>query len=145
GEEFSLAAVETRPNIDVLWVADIHADTTLATIRAFEPDVGIALAAPILQATLFSIPKLGTLNLHKGRVPEYRGMPPAFWELWNGERDVGCTIHTVEAALDTGPVISQSSIPVLRFSTLKGLQYTLDELGVRLMTDAVNAVLTGTA
>ena len=34
---------------------------------------------PRVRRPLFSIPVHGTLNLHKGKVPEYRGMPPAFY------------------------------------------------------------------
>jgi len=141
--DYSLAAIERR--VQVVYSANLVDRSTLESIGQFKPDIGVSLAAPILPQAVFALPRLGTLNLHKGRVPDYRGMPPAFWELWHGENEVGCTIHTVEAGLDTGPVISQSSIPVQRFSTLKGLQYTLDELGVRLMTNAVTAVLAGTA
>ena len=145
GYEFTLPALESRANVQLLRVPNIHASDTLETIRAFEPDLGLSLAAPILRAQLFSIPKLGTLNLHKGKVPDYRGMPPAFWELWNDEQFVGCTVHWVEAKLDTGCVVTENTIKRQEYSTLRSLQLRLDEVGVELMTKAVSDVLNGIA
>ena len=124
---------------------DVHGEETRAQMQEFAPDLGISLAAPILKPSVFSIPRLGMLNLHKGKVPEYRGMPPAFWELWHDESEVGCTVHQVEAGLDTGAVVLESTIPVRLHSTLRGLQYTLDEVGVELMTEAAQSVLEGRA
>jgi methionyl-tRNA formyltransferase/peptidoglycan/xylan/chitin deacetylase (PgdA/CDA1 family) len=143
GAAYSLETIVRSARL--LYTDDIHGEAAVAQIHAFAPDLGVSLAAPILKPAVFAIPRLGTVNLHKGKVPEYRGMPPAFWELWRGEKEVGCTVHKVEAGLDTGAVILEASIPVRPHSTLRGLQYTLDELGVRLMTRAVKAVLDGSA
>lgn len=145
GRELGQAALARRPNVTLKQVPDLHADTTLEQVRAFAPTLGLSLAAPILRAPLFTLPTLGTLNLHKGKVPEYRGMPPAFWELAHGEASVGCTIHQVEAALDTGAVVLSTSVPCPPHATVRGMQLCLDELGVTLMRDAVQAVLHGTA
>ena len=132
-----------RPEVTVAQVADIHAPATIARVRTFEPGLGLSLAAPILQRSLFGIPRLGTVNLHKGRVPDYRGMPPAFWELWNDAPDVGCTVHRVDDRLDTGDIVRCGSVMRERFSTLRGLQLQLDELGVALMRDAVIDIVAG--
>ena len=85
GDECTLQALSETAVLRIVPV-DLHAAETRALLQAFAPDLGLSLAAPILPRALFSVPRLGTLNLHKGRVPEYRGMPPAFWELWNGQK-----------------------------------------------------------
>ncbi len=144
GGEYTTAALRTRPNVRILEVPDIHASEVLEEIRAFEPDLGLALAAPILRPDLFAIPKLGTVNLHKGKVPEYRGMPPAFWEMWNEEESVGCTVHWVEQKLDTGPIAATTSIECERYATVRGLQLRLDEVGIDLMRDVVVEIARGT-
>ena len=145
GEEFSLAALRRNPRVRLLEVPDLHAPDALKVIRDFSPDLGIALAAPILRRPLFSIPLQGTLNLHKGRVPEYRGMPPAFWEFWNDEPQVGCTVHWVDDKLDTGAVAAQTLVSRNRFSTVRGMQLVLDEVGIELMARAALEVLSGQA
>ena len=141
GAEFGTAALRSRPNFTFLKVGDIHAESTLEAVRQFAPDLGLSLAAPILRAELFDLPRKGTLNLHKGRVPDYRGMPPAFWELWNGEDSVGCTVHWVAEKLDAGDVAGETVVRRAPFSTLRGLQLKLDETGVDLMREAVQQVV----
>lgn len=138
----ALAAIR---RMKFLTVADIHAESTLASVREFAPDLGLSIAAPILRQALFAIPRLGTLNLHKGKVPEYRGMPPAFWEFWHGDTQVGCTVHEVDAKLDAGRVVAESTVARERFSTVKGMQLVLDRVGIELMRDAVCALLAGDA
>ena len=145
GAEFAGAAFESLPNVKVARVADIHAPEAIALVRDFDPQLGLALAAPILRRPLFALPTLGTLNLHKGRLPDYRGMPPAFWELWNGETSVGCTVHWVDEKLDTGAVVARDVVQCEPFSTLKGLQLQLEQVGNDLVRSAVTQVLDGTA
>lgn len=145
GNAFTLGSLRARPNVQLLEVNDIHSNTTIEAVRNFEPDLGLSLAAPILRPSIFSIPRLGTLNLHKGRVPDYRGMPPAFWELWNDEATVGCTVHWVAEKLDTGDVVRESTVRREKHSTVKGMQLQLDEIGVELMRDAVLDALAGNA
>ena len=145
GGEHCIAALKARPNVQVLQVADLHAQQTLEAVERFAPDLGLSLAAPILRAPLFRIPSLGTLNLHKGKVPDYRGMPPAFWELWNDEESVGCTVHWVDDKLDTGDIAAQAVIEREKYSTLRGLQLRLDEVGIDLMKHTVRRVLDGDA
>jgi peptidoglycan/xylan/chitin deacetylase (PgdA/CDA1 family) len=134
-----------RPAMTVIEVDDMSAASSLRQVEAFKPDLGLSLAAPILKRTLFALPRLGTINLHKGSVPQYRGMPPAFWELWNEESSVGCTVHWVDDRLDTGEIVKQDTIARDRYSTLRGLQLQLDELGIRLVADAVQEILAGHA
>lgn len=143
GNEFSLRRFKARPNVRVIQVTDMHAEPVLRTVREFAPRLGLSLAAPILRRGLFSIPTLGTLNLHKGKVPDFRGMPPAFWELWTDQTCVGCTVHWVDDNLDTGAIAEQATIKRDKYSSLRGLQLRLDQVGVQLMRDAVQAVLSG--
>jgi len=145
GSAYTLKRLLARRNVQYLPTRDIHNEETLERVRRFAPDLGLALAAPILKQALFALPRLGTLNLHKGRVPDYRGMPPAFWELWNDEAEVGCTVHRVTAALDKGDVVAQANVSRQRYSTVRGLQLTLDELGIELTCTGVAAVLSGMA
>jgi peptidoglycan/xylan/chitin deacetylase (PgdA/CDA1 family)/folate-dependent phosphoribosylglycinamide formyltransferase PurN len=145
GFEYSYEQLLTKPNVKCFKTADLHAPQALQQVRTFAPDLGLALAAPVLKPALFEIPRLGTLNLHKGRVPHYRGMPPAFWELWNDEASIGCTVHRVSAGLDQGDVVEETSIPRQRYSTVKGLQLTLDEVGIELTCRAAQRVLAGDA
>jgi peptidoglycan/xylan/chitin deacetylase (PgdA/CDA1 family)/folate-dependent phosphoribosylglycinamide formyltransferase PurN len=143
GLEYAMENFANLPNVRRLTYRNIHSKEAVREVKQFRADLGLSLAAPILRKSLFDAPTLGTLNLHKGKVPEYKGMPPAFWEMWNGESSIGCTVHWVAARLDAGAVALSSAIPCEEYSTVKGLQLRLDELGNELMREAVNRISQG--
>ena len=145
GHEFTVEALLARPNLRLLRVEDLNGPQAVSAVREFRPDLGLSLAAPILRRALFSIPAHGTLNLHKGKLPEFRGMPPAFWELWQGETHIGCSVHFVDDKLDTGDIVTESSLERACYSTPRGLQLRLDDVGNELLRRSVHAVLIGTA
>lgn len=128
------------PNVSLFSAGNVNSDDTANRLRQDAPDIGISLAAPILKNGVFDIPRLGTINLHKGKLPDFRGMPPAFWEFFTGATEVGCTIHKVDAGLDTGAILLQRTVPFSKFSTVKGMQLILDEIGVDMMVEAVAKV-----
>ena len=145
GGEYELSALGARANVRICRVADVHADESLRLVRDFAPELGLSLAAPILRSTLFTLPRQGTINLHKGRLPEFRGMPPAFWELWTNQAAVGCSVHWVNEKLDAGALLGQVELARKPWSTLRGMQLGLDEIGVELVCQVVEQVLQGSA
>src|SRR5262252_7871511 len=58
-----------RSNVSLVEVEDINALATGERVREFGADLGLSLAAPILRSAVFGVPRRGTLNLHKGRLP----------------------------------------------------------------------------
>lgn len=52
------------------------------------------------------------LNLHLGKLPEYRGMRPINWALRNGESVAGVTLHEVDPGIDTGPIVAQTTFSI---------------------------------
>ncbi len=145
GGEYELDSLLQRGNVRVVRVNDIHAESSLALMRDFGPDLALSLAAPILKSALFMIPRLGTINLHKGKLPEFRGMPPAFWELWSKQTSVECSVHRVNVKLDAGELLAESTVPCERFSTPRGLQVRLDEIGSELICHVAAQILSGQA
>ncbi len=130
--------------------SDLHDPACLATLRTFEPDLGVVAGTYILKEAVFSIPRLGSINLHSGKAPEYRGAAPAFWELYNGEREVGITIHRVATALDAGNILLQETFPLDPAPADDPLAYleryrreVLRPNGVRLLSQAVARIANG--
>jgi folate-dependent phosphoribosylglycinamide formyltransferase PurN len=95
-------------------VPDMHAPEVLSRVRAAAPDLGVIYGAPILRPELFEIPVLGTLGIHHGRVPQYRGKKTTFWEIHNGERSAGVTIQRVNRGIDTGETVRQGEVAIGR-------------------------------
>ena len=136
---------EPRVNVAVeeFSALDIHDAETLARVRAWKPDLGVSLGAPILKPVLFSIPRLGTLNVHLGKVPEYRGAPPGFWELWHGASEVGATIHWMDEGLDTGAVLEAATAPMYPHDTRADVEARAAELAQSLLAKALQRISGG--
>ena len=72
---------------------DLHTAESIALLKSLAPDIGVVFAAYRLRPEVFTIPRLGCLNLHLGRAPEFPGSSPAFYELLEGVPEVGITVH----------------------------------------------------
>lgn len=81
-------------------------------------DVALSLDNALISEATFSAPDHGTINVHHGAVPRYRGGPPVFWELADGLPTVGFTIHRIDAGIDTGPVVARGDVVIERRRTL---------------------------
>lgn len=53
------------------------------------------------------------LNIHPSLLPKYPGLDTHERALAAGDREAGCTVHEVTAALDGGPILGQARVPVL--------------------------------
>lgn len=125
--------------VPIEWVdaQNIHAPEVLERVAAWGPDLGVSLGAPLLRRALFGIPQRGTLNLHLGAVPEFRGAPPAFWELHFGAAEIGATVHWVDDGLDTGRVIAEGRAPIYEADGLADVERRAQELGKLVLADAL--------
>ena len=53
------------------------------------------------------------LNIHPSLLPAFPGLHPQWQALAAGVSESGCTVHFVDAGVDSGPVILQRRVPVL--------------------------------
>ncbi|WP_232536341.1 formyl transferase [Lacipirellula parvula] len=87
-------------------IRQINSRPFAAELRRLNPDVLLVTAAPILKPEIFEIPRLATLNVHRGIAPAYRGERTLFWALANNDVDnVGVTLHRIDRGIDTGAVL----------------------------------------
>jgi methionyl-tRNA formyltransferase len=140
------------PSAVHLHYPDLHAPDCLAHLHSLRPDLGIVFACYRLRRSLYSIPRLGTLNLHLGKAPEFRGSSPGFYELLAGVPEVGLTVHRVDDGLDSGPILLQRTLPLDPVPTGDPLRYlaslqrdVLVPAGAALMADAVKLQAGGRA
>jgi len=103
---------ETAPaGVDVLLARDKWSIEPL--LRALRPDLVLCWGFPwrIPQAAL-DVPRLGSVNCHPARLPRHRGPIPLAWAIRDGDGQFGITWHRMDAELDTGPMLAQTSIPI---------------------------------
>ena len=128
-------------DVPVTRVSTLNGDAARAALRRLDADVAISLDNSLIAEATFSLPRHGTINVHHGAVPDYRGGPPVFWELADGRQRVGFTVHRVDAGIDTGPVLADGEVPIEPRPTLAGtLAATVPPLHEASL-DALEAVL----
>lgn len=117
-------------------VPDLHAEVVLERVRTLDPDLGLIYGSPILKPRLFQIPRLGTVGIHHGKMPQYRGKKTTFWSMYNGEETAGVTIQLVNAGIDTGQIIQRGEVLIARKSMTQ-VKRELEELGFNLYVQAI--------
>ena len=91
----------------VVRVPHINHPDVLALAERLKPDVIAVFGSSLIRGPLLDQGRLGIFNLHGGLSPRYRGADCTFWALHNGEPDqVGCTLHRIDAGIDTGTLIA---------------------------------------
>jgi methionyl-tRNA formyltransferase len=103
--------------LPILQPPRVNAPETLASVRALEADVHLSIAynqifGPEIRATAPWF-----LNVHAGKLPQYRGRNVINWALINGEREIGLTVHVVDGGIDTGDILLQRTLPIAWTST----------------------------
>jgi hypothetical protein len=142
--EWALRQEMGRLNGRIHFVPDIHDEVVLARVRALAPDLGLIYGSPILKPALFEIPAYGTLGIHHGQVPQYRGKKTTFWAMYHGEPVAGVTIQKVTAGLDTGQIVRSGEVPIGRRS-YDAVWRDVLTLGLDLYIEAILQVRDGTA
>jgi len=72
-----------------------------------EPDLIAVFGTSLIRGELLHKGRLGMVNLHGGLSPDYRGADCTFWALYNAEPEkIGCTLHYIDAGIDTGRLIA---------------------------------------
>jgi methionyl-tRNA formyltransferase len=119
-EPASIAGMCARQRIPVRVVEDINDERFIESAGGI--DLIVSVSAPqLFREALLAAPRLGCINIHNGRLPDYRGMLPNFWQMLNDEPHSTTTVHTMARKLDAGDVLWEERTPILPHMTLDGL------------------------
>lgn len=81
----------------------------------------------------------GVLNLHPGKLPEYRGCSAVEWAIINDDQ-IFNTVHYMEEDYDTGPIISTEPYQFESNSTYVDIRSEVFLKGINLLLDTVKKI-----
>jgi methionyl-tRNA formyltransferase len=123
---------------------DVNAAPFVERIRSLAPElVLVAGCSQILRAPIRSAACLGVVNFHPSLLPRYRGKEPLFWTILRGETTTGCTAHHVTDAVDAGPILLQTEVPISPRATSASLARVVDDAGAALIPELLAMARTG--
>ena len=112
----------------------------IESLKELNADLFVIVAFKILPRSVFTIPKLGSFNLHGSLLPKYRGAAPIHWAIINGDKKTGVTTFFLDDKVDTGNIIAQLEMPIADEDNLGTIHDKMSLLGADLVIKTVNKI-----
>lgn len=124
--------------IDIIETNDPYSNDFLSEVQKYNLDILILINGfGIIKKGLLNITPGGILSYHHGNMRKYRGMPPAFWELYNNEKEIGVTVQKLDEGLDCGIPITEKTFQIQKDDTLQSLRKRIYIESVDMMKTAL--------
>jgi methionyl-tRNA formyltransferase len=94
-----------RLGIPVHRVQSVNSDAARSAMREARADLGLSLGNSYIAESVFTIPRLGMVNVHHEILPDFQGAHSVIWQLHEGSREMGYTVHQIDKGIDTGKVL----------------------------------------
>ncbi len=117
-------------------------ETFLEELKQLKADVQIVVAFRMMPKAVYSMPPLGTFNLHTSLLPAYRGAAPINWAIINGEKQTGITTFLLNENIDCGEILLQQVIEIGEMD-FEHLYYDMAEKGKKLIEDTLHLLAEG--
>lgn len=129
--------------LHVLQPKNLKAPTFQEELKALEADLQVVVAFRMLPEAVWSMPPMGTMNIHGSLLPKYRGAAPIHWAVINGEKETGVSSFLLKHEIDTGDILFQAKTPIGENETTGEVYDRLMKLGARLALKSVQTIETG--
>lgn len=113
-------------------------------LRSLRADLFVVIAFRMLPEVVWTMPRLGTFNLHASLLPRYRGAAPINWAVINGDTETGVTTFFLKHEIDTGDIIAQERIEILPTDNVGDVHDRLMVLGAEITLKTIDDIIAGT-
>ena len=112
-------------------------------LRKLKADIQVVVAFRMLPELVWTMPPLGTINLHASLLPQYRGAAPINWAIINGEKESGVSTFFLKQEIDTGDILFSERVKIENEDTAGDLHDKLMNIGAGLLVKTVKAIEAG--
>jgi methionyl-tRNA formyltransferase len=131
-----------RLNLPVIQPKSLKEEWVHDQLTAWAPDlIVVAAFGQILRDNILNLPPYKCLNVHASLLPRWRGAAPIPAAILAGDKHTGATIMVMDPGVDTGPILSQSTIAITPEDTSKTLQPKISRLGAELLLETLPGYL----
>ena len=116
----------------------------LEELKSLNAGLQVVVAFRMLPEVVWSMPRLGTINLHGSLLPQYRGAAPINWAVINGEKVTGVTTFKLKQEIDTGNLLLQESFQIGDDESAGEVHDKMKDIGAQLLVKTVKGLAEGT-
>jgi methionyl-tRNA formyltransferase len=116
----------------------------IQSLKELHADIFVVVAFRMLPEEVWSIPSLGTFNLHASLLPQYRGAAPINHAIINGETMTGVTTFLIDREIDTGSILLKAGTEILPEDNAGTLHDRLMARGAELVVETAKGLINGT-
>lgn len=118
-----------KHNLPVLQPKNMKSPEFQEELRSFQADIQVVVAFRMMPEAVWSMPPLGTINVHASLLPQYRGAAPINWAIINGEKETGVTTFRLQQEIDTGDILLSAKTEIEETDTFQTLYEKLKKSG----------------
>lgn len=146
GRKLGMSPVKTfalEHKLTVLQPENLKDPSFIGQLKQLNATLYIVVAFRMLPEVIWSIPPLGTFNLHASLLPQYRGAAPINRTIMNGEKTGGLTTFFLQERMDTGNIIFREETKISSSETAGEYHDRLKLMGASLLVKTVEAIKGG--
>jgi methionyl-tRNA formyltransferase len=115
-------------------------------IKALKIDLNIVAGFPyIFNERLICSAKYGTINLHAGPIPSYRGGSPLNWQIINGEKFIRISIIKMTKKIDQGELLAKGNFKLHNNDNITTVKKKTNYLFCKIINKAINNLISNKA
>ena len=104
----------------------------LEKISVIKPKLIILAGCRILKGEILKSTKLGIINAHPGKIPDFRGSDVVLWAI-NKNKDVFVTVHLINHLIDSGVILESKKVNYKRYTTYNELRFVINKISAELL------------
>ncbi len=129
--------------LKLLQPINLKAQEFVEELKSLNATLFVVIAFRMLPKSVWSMPELGTFNLHASLLPKYRGAAPINWAVINGDTETGVTTFFLKQEIDTGDILRQERIEIMPTDNVGDVHDRLMVLGADVTLDTIEHIVIG--
>ena len=114
----------------------------ISKIKKKKYDILIVAGWPLIfPQSLIKASKFGTINMHAGKLPNYRGGSPLNWQIIEGKKNIFISIIKMTKKIDTGPVYDSKKILLNSKENIKDLHDKVNKIYPHMVENTIQKIL----
>ena len=141
GKTYSTSKVAKKNSIKIIQTDSLEHQWFLDELKKLSLDTIISISSTLkFGDALLSLPTLGCINVHPGKLPKYRGVSPGFWTLLNQEKECAVTVHIMNEKYDDGDILQQDIFDLTGIDTIHKMHLKVIQIAPRTILNSLIAL-----